>query len=173
LIEALATTRRLHLPMHLAQVNIALPREPLESRALAEFVGALEPVNELADRSPGFIWRLQTDEGDATGIRAFGDDRLIVNMSVWESLVALRAFVYSGEHLGVMRRRREWFEGMAEAFLALWWVPVGRIPSVGEAEERLDHLRRHGPTPHAFTFRQSFDPLTGHPGEDLPDLCPA
>ena len=138
--------------MHLAQVNIALPSEPLDSPLLAEFVAALEPVNALADRSPGFVWRLQTEDGDATGIRAFGDDRLIVNMSVWESLEALRAFVYSGEHLAVMRRRREWFARM-DAFLALWWVPLGHIPTVAEAEERLDHLRAHGPTSAAFTFR--------------------
>jgi heme-degrading monooxygenase HmoA len=158
---------------HLAQINIALPREPLESPLLAEFVAALEPVNALADRSPGFVWRLQTEEGDATAIRAFGDHRLIVNMSVWESLEALRAFVYSGEHVAVMRRRREWFERMAEAFLALWWVPVGHIPTVEEAEERLDHLQAHGPTPHAFTFRQSYAPLGGQGVQDPRDLCPA
>ena len=149
--------------MHLAQVNIALPREPLELPLLAEFVAALEGVNALADRSPGFVWRLQTDDGDATGIRAFGDDRLIVNMSVWESLEALRAFVYSGDHLAVMRRRRQWFERMGEVFLALWWVSIGHIPSVSEAEERLEHLREHGPTPYAFTFREVYQR----------DLCPA
>jgi heme-degrading monooxygenase HmoA len=149
--------------VHLAQINIALPREPIESPLLAEFVAALESVNELADRSPGVVWRLQTEEGDATGIRAFGDDRLIVNMSVWSSLEALRAFVYSGDHLAVMRRRREWFERMGEAFMALWWVPVGHVPTIAEAEERLDHLRNHGPTPHAFTFREHF----------VGDLCPA
>jgi hypothetical protein len=143
---------------HLAQVNIALPREPLDSPALAEFVAALEPVNALADRSPGFVWRLQTEEGDATGIRAFGDDRLIVNLSVWTSLEALRAFVYGSGHLAVMRRRREWFERMAGAFLALWWVPAGHVPRVAEAEQRLEHLRLQGPTPRAFTFRTHFPP---------------
>ena len=158
---------------HLAQVNIALPREPLESQLLAEFVAALEPVNALADRSPGFVWRLQTEDGDATGIRAFGDDRLIVNMSVWQSLEALRAFVYSGDHLAVMRRRREWFERMAEAFLALWWLPVGHIPTVEEAEERLGHLQEHGPTPYAFTFRESYAPLGGQGVHNRSDLCPA
>jgi hypothetical protein len=143
---------------HLAQLNIALPRAPLEDALLADFVAQLDPVNAIADASPGFIWRLQTEDGNATGIRAFGDDRLIINMSVWESLEALRAFVYSSDgHKRVLRRRREWFEHMAEAFLVLWWVPVGHIPSLDEAEERLDHLRAHGPTPHAFNFRQSFD----------------
>ena len=142
---------------HLAQLNIALPREPLDTPLLAEFVAALEPVNAAADAAPGFVWRLQTDEGDATGIRAFGDDRLIVNLSVWESLQALRAFVYTdGVHKTVLRRRREWFDALAEAYLVLWWIPAGHTPSVGEAEAKLDHLRRHGPTPAAFTFRQPF-----------------
>lgn len=158
---------------HLAQVNIVLPREPLESPLLADFVAALEPVNALADASAGFVWRLQTDEGDATAIRGFGDDRLIVNLSVWESLEALRAFVYSGAHVGVMRRRREWFEHL-EVFMALWWVPAGHLPTVEEAEERLAHLRERGPTPHAFTFRQSFAFGGGRvPSYDARDLCPA
>src|SRR3954451_571913 len=109
---------------HLAQLNIALPKEPLDAPLLAEFVAALEPVNAAADAAPGFVWRLQTDEGDATGIRAFGDDRLIVNMSTWVSLEALRAFVYTnGVHKAVLGRRREWFERM-DAYLCLWWVPA-------------------------------------------------
>ena len=94
-------------------------------------------------------------------------------MSVWESLEALRAFVYSGHHVAVMRRRREWFERIGEAFLALWWVPAGHVPSLQEAEERLEHLRRHGPTPHAFTFTQPFEPLTGRTMDAVGDLCPA
>jgi heme-degrading monooxygenase HmoA len=160
--------------MHLAQVNIALPREPLDSPALAQFVAALEPINALADASPGFVWRLQTDDGDATGIRAFGDDRLIVNLSVWESLHALRAYVYSSGHREVLRRRREWFERSGEAFLALWWVPAGTLPTVADAEARLEHLREHGPTPYAFTFRESFPPAgTPEPARDDRELCPA
>jgi hypothetical protein len=149
--------------VHLAQLNLALPREPLDSPALAGFVAQLEPVNAVADASPGFVWRLQTDDGDATGVRGFGDDRLIINMSVWESLEALRAFVYSNRaHLDVLRRRREWFERM-ETYLVLWWVPVGHIPTLEEAEERLDLLRERGPSPDAFTFRSVFER----------DLCPA
>ena len=144
---------------HLAQLNIALPKEPLDSPLLAEFVARLEPVNALADVSPGFVWRLQTEDGDATSIRPFDDERLIVNMSVWESLEALRAFVYTAEgHRSVLRRRREWFEHMREAFLVLWWVPAGQIPSVDEARERLASLQKHGPTEFAFTFREHFSP---------------
>lgn len=142
---------------HLAQVNIALPREPLDAPLLRGFVAALHPVNAIADASPGFVWRLQTEDGDATAVRAFGDDRIIVNLSVWESLDALRAFVYSAPaHREVLARRRKWFERMAEAFLALWWVPVGHLPSVAEAEERVAWLRAEGPTPRAFTFRRHF-----------------
>ena len=147
----------------LAQLNIALPREPLTSPLLLEFIARLDPVNAAADAAPGFVWRLQTEDGDATGIRGFGDDRLIVNMSVWESLEALRAFVYSNRaHLDVLRRRREWFERM-DFHLVLWWVPAGHRPTVGEAEERLDLLRACGPGPDAFTFRSVYER----------DLCPA
>ena len=138
---------------HLAQVNIALPREPLDAPLLADFVAALAPVNAVADASPGFVWRLQTEDGDATAIRAFGDDRLIVNMSVWESVEALRGFVYGEAHAAVLRRRREWFERLAEPETALWWVAAGATPTIGDAEERLAHLRAHGPTSVAFTLR--------------------
>ena len=139
---------------HLAQVNIALPREPLDAPLLAGFVAALAPVNAVADASPGFVWRLQTEDGDATAIRAFGDDRLIVNMSVWESVEALRAFVYGEAHVAVLRRRREWFERLGEPETALWWVPAGTTPTVADAEERLGQLRAHGPTERAFTLRE-------------------
>jgi hypothetical protein len=144
----------------IAQVNIARAREPLDSRLLAEFVAALEPVNALADRSPGFVWRLQTEEGDATSIRAFEDELMIVNLSVWESIDALWRFVYDGKHLEVMRRRREWFERI-ERHLALWWVPAGHRPEVDEAKERLEHLRLRGPGAHAFTFKRHFPPPGG------------
>src|SRR4029079_9128165 len=108
---------------NLAQVNIALPQAPLDSEQLAGFVERLEPVNALADAATGFVWRLQTEDGDATGIRAFGDDRLIVNMSVWSSLEALRQFVYRSGHADVLRRRKEWFESMPQLISALWWIP--------------------------------------------------
>ena len=138
---------------HLAQVNVATVRAPLDSPQLAGFVAALEPINALADHSPGFVWRLQTEDGDATAIRPFGDQRIMVNLSVWESLEALRAFVYASRHLDVMRRRREWFHHMADAYLALWWVPAGTIPTVAEARDRLELLAGKGPTADAFTFR--------------------
>lgn len=148
------------MPVQIAQVNIALPRVPLGSEELADFMALLEPVNALADESPGFVWRLQTDDGDATGIRGFDDDRIIVNMSVWETVDALADFVYRSGHLDVMRRRREWFERI-RMHLVLWWVPAGHQPTVAEAEERLAHLREHGPTPYAFTFKARFPAFGG------------
>ncbi len=160
---------------NIAEVNIALPQAPVDSPLLEEFVALLDPVNALADQSPGFVWRLQTEDGNATAIRAFEDDRLIVNMSVWESIEQLAAFVYRSGHVSVMRRRREWFERI-RFHMVLWWVPDGHLPSVSEAETRLAHLRAHGPTPFAFTFKQRFPapdtPLAPRLDEDLLD-CPA
>jgi Domain of unknown function (DUF3291) len=141
---------------HLAQVNIATLRAPLDGPELAGFVAQLEPINALADRSPGFVWRLQTEDGDATAIRPYEDDRVMVNLSVWASFEALRSFVYATRHLEVMRHRRQWFSRMADPYLALWWVPAGAIPTVAEAKERLELLTRQGPTADAFTFRVPF-----------------
>lgn len=143
---------------HLAQVNIGRLRAPLESPEIAEFVAGLEPINSLADSSPGFVWRLQDDTGDATSIRPFGDDSILVNMSVWESFEALRSYVYDSEHVVYMRRRREWFTKLETALLALWWIPAGTLPTTMDARERLAHLDAHGPSPHAFTFRRAFTP---------------
>jgi Domain of unknown function (DUF3291) len=145
---------------HVAQVNIALPKAPVDTPLLADFMALLDPINALADASNGFVWRLQTEDGNATAIRPFEDERLMVNMSTWESVEALREFVYRSVHVEVMRRRREWFEHM-RMYLALWWVPAGHVPTVQEAKERLAHLREHGPTPYAFTFKQRFDPPGG------------
>src|SRR5215471_5957014 len=163
---------------HLAELNIARFRAPMDAPELADFVAALQPVNALADAADGFVWRLQTEEGDATAIHAFEDPLMLVNMSVWESLEQLRAFAYTNRaHVSIMRRRREFAEAMAEAYLVLWWVPAGHLPSVDEAKERLEVLRASGPTPHAFTFRASFPPPEdGAVAEVVEDdrwLCPA
>lgn len=159
----------------LAQLNVALMKEPLGSPSMADFVANLDRVNALADRAPGFVWRLQTDEGDATALRPMGED-MLVNMSVWQDVVSLHAFVYRSGHVDVMRRRKEWFERMSEAYVVLWWVPRGHRPSLEEAHERLLHLRRHGPRPHAFNFREPFpapdavDPVAAPAGEECPAL---
>src|SRR4051794_6099647 len=140
---------------HIAQLNVALPLEPLDSARLADFMAALDPVNALADSADGFVWRLQSDGGDATDIRGT-DDQIIINMSVWTSLAALRDFVFGGTHVQVMRRRREWFTPMQDAYTVLWWVPAGSRPDVADAERRLDLLRRIGPSADAFTFKVPF-----------------
>ncbi len=142
--------------MHLAQVNIARMRAPLTDSAMADFVARLEEVNALADLSPGFVWRLQGSEGDATYLRPYDDDRMLFNLSVWETFEHLKQYVYRTVHAEVMKQRHSWFERMTDAYLALWWVPIGHVPSVDEAKQRLDGLRISGPTPFAFTFKQSF-----------------
>jgi hypothetical protein len=164
-------------PYHLAQLNIGIPRGPLDGPVMKDFMDALDSVNAVADAAPGFVWRLQTDDGNATGLRAFDDDRLMLNMSVWESLESLRAFVYSSRaHLDVMRRRREFFEQMSELFVVLWWVEAGHVPTIPEAEGRLTLLRAIGPSPDAFTFRRHFPPPSSEDAaavDDERDLCPA
>jgi hypothetical protein len=144
--------------VHIAQVNVARALEPLDSPALADFVAALAPVNALADAAPGFVWRLQTEDGDATAVRIWDDPRVIVNLSVWASLEALWTFVYGGAHVGVMQRRRQWFERPVESHMALWWVPAGTTPTVAEAVARLADHRRDGPAPRAFDFKHPFTP---------------
>jgi hypothetical protein len=142
---------------HLAQLNIGRLRAPVDDPATAEFMSALDPVNALAEASPGFVWRLKTEEGNATSIRAFEDDDLmILNMSVWESVESLADYVYRSAHTPFLQRRREWFERLHETYLVLWWIPAGTLPTIDEALARLDHLRAFGPTAEAFTFRQPF-----------------
>lgn len=155
-----------------AQVNIGRLVAPLDSPQLADFVAGLDPVNAVADGAPGFVWRLQTEDGNATALRAFEQDAdgsdggILINMSVWETVEDLAAFVYGEAHIAVLRRRREWFERLKDAYAALWWVPRGHIPTIGEAEERVKHLRAHGPTAHAFTLKVHFPPPGGgHPGD--------
>lgn len=143
---------------YLAQVNIARASGAVDDPVMAGFVAQLAAINALADRSPGFVWRLQTEDGDATAIRPYADDRILINLSVWEDLGPLRAFVFRSAHTDVMRRRREWFERFPEAYVALWWVTVGHRPSVEEAVARLAHLQFHGPSSKAFTFREAYDP---------------
>jgi hypothetical protein len=159
----------------LAQLNVAVLKAPLDSPPLADFVANLDRVNALAEAAPGFVWRLQTEEGDATALRPLGDD-VLVNMSVWRDAESLNRYVYRSGHVEIMRRRNEWFERMVQAHLVLWWVPRGTRPTLAEAVGRLDHLRRFGPSPHAFTLRQTFAaPDTAQPGASFAfgDSCPA
>lgn len=143
---------------HLAQYNVGRLLQPLEHDSIVGFVDGLEPMNRLAEKSPGFVWRYQTDEGDATALRPYDDDQIIINFSVWTDPDALRAYAYQSEHADYLRRRREWFAAHLESHLVMWWIPAGRIPAIDEADTRLGELRKNGPTERAFTFRSRFDP---------------
>lgn len=139
----------------LAQLNIAIMKEPLESPSMADFVASLDRINALAEAAPGFVWRLQTEQGDATAMRPMGEDTL-VNMSVWRDIESLNRYVYVTAHVDIMRRRKEWFERMRDASVVLWWVRQGHRPTVPEAIAKLELLRTQGPTAEAFTFRHAF-----------------
>lgn len=143
---------------HIAQVNISRLAVLLNSPQLARFIAFLGPIYALAEASPGFVWRFQTEAGDATGLRVYDDDSIIVNFSVWESIEALKNFTYRGNHSEVMRRRSQWFEKMDKQHMALWWVPVGHRPTWAEAQDRLESLRANGETPYAFSFQKPFPP---------------
>jgi hypothetical protein len=140
----------------LAQANVAHMRAPLEDPVMGGFRAQLPRINALADGSPGFVWRLQSDAGDATSTRAFDDPLILFNMSVWESLESLHAYVYKSEHVAPLRARKQWFRLPEGPHLVLWWVPAGHQPSVSEALQKLAHLRTHGATAAAFTFRNPF-----------------
>lgn len=161
---------------HLAQLNVGIIKAPLESPVMADFVNNLDRINALAEASPGFVWRLQTEEGNATALRPTEDENFLVNMSVWEDADSLSRFVFKSAHVEIMRRRREWFDRMVDAYLVLWWVPKGHVPTVDEALARLARVREHGPTPEAFTFRTAFPPPDAAPDRTpfaFGNECPA
>lgn len=143
---------------HLAQLNIGRLLYPLEDPRIADFTNALAEINALAEATPGFIWRLQSVEGNATQIEHpwSADPLMLVNMSVWTDVESLKTYAYKTTHVDFFRRRREWFEPATQAHAVLWWVPAGHVPTLEEAEERLSQLRTQGPTPSAFWFNQVF-----------------
>jgi hypothetical protein len=138
---------------HIAQVNIGRIRAELDDPIMAGFVNRLEEINALADSSPGFVWRLQESTGNATYLRPYDDNQILLNMSVWETVEALRHYVFKTAHAEMLRQRQAWFEKFAGVYTALWWVPAGHIPGIDEAKKRLTHLEAHGPTQFAFTFK--------------------
>lgn len=160
--------------VHLAQLNVGRLRAPMDDPMIDDFRMNLDPINALAEATPGYVWRLQDESGDATSIKAFEDDLEIVNLTVWESIDALADFTYRSGHVAFLRRRREFFDAAVQPILCLWWIPEGAIPTVEEAIARLGHLRTHGPTPTAFTFRHRFSPDDDNAqlGSDR-DTCPA
>lgn len=148
---------------HLAEVNIARMRGPLNSPVMASFAAQLATINAAADNSPGFVWRLE----DAVGVQAYDDPLILVNLSVWESVESLRQFAYRSAHIGPLRERAKWFERMEQAYLAMWWVPAGHVPSVAEARDRLEYRRARGDTAIAFSFAKPF------PEPEAPSADPA
>jgi Domain of unknown function (DUF3291) len=161
----------------LAQVNIARTLAPLDDPLMADFVAQLDTVNALADTSPGFIWRLQTPEGNATDVKAYDDPLIIFNMSVWSSLNDYSNYVYANEslHREVMKQRRRWFERFDGPYTTLWWIEQGHIPNVEEAKERLEYLRIHGETAYAFSIKKQFPSPDANNQllTQLPEECPA
>ncbi len=155
---------------HIAQLDIAKCRADMDDAMMAEFADNLDRINTLAEQSEGFQWRLKDDSGNATGIDAFMDPRVLINLSVWDSLESLQAFVYKTEHTEFLKRRQEWFLKLEKTHMVLWWVPLGHTPSVTEALQRLTRLRRDNETPYAFSFGQTFpasslenqDPITSN-----------
>ncbi len=144
---------------HLAQINIGRLTYPVDDPRSAEFMDNLDPINALAEQSPGFVWRLQDESGNATAIRAFDDETILPNLTVWESIEALKDYVFKSDHARFVRRRREWFEPMDDLpVLTMWWIPAGHVPTLVEAKARIDHLVEHGPSAHAFSFRPTFAP---------------
>lgn len=141
---------------YIAQINIARLKYPLEDPRVAEFVNNLDRINSLAEHAPGFVWRLKDESGNATSIKGFEDDKIIVNMSVWETIDQLFAFTYRSDHVDIFRKRGEWFENKDFVHLALWWIPAGIIPTIEEAREKLELLKSKGPSQEAFTFKKSF-----------------
>ncbi len=146
------------MEFHLAQANWAQMLAPLDSPRMADFVKQLDPVNRAADEAPGFVWRLQTETGDATAIRAFEDETVLFNLSVWESFESLRTYVYKADHGAVLRQRAKWFATADRPPVALWWIPKGTLPDAEEGRRRLELLWELGPTTEAFSMRQRFGP---------------
>jgi len=145
------------MPYHLAQINIGRLIAPIDDPRIAGFVSQLDPINALADQAPGFVWRLQSAAGNATGIEYTAEEPgMMLNMSVWESVETLRDFVYRSQHLQVFKDRAKWFEKLEEPYYCLWWVRAGHIPTVAEGRDRLRHYQLHGATPYAFWFSQLF-----------------
>ncbi|HEX7471557.1 MAG TPA: DUF3291 domain-containing protein [Candidatus Limnocylindrales bacterium] len=159
--------------VELAQLNIARARAPLDEPAMDGFVSRLAEINALGEASPGFVWRLtDASGGDATGIRAYDDPLIIVNLTVWADIDELFAFAYRTRHAELFRARRDWFVPLGSPSLVLWWVPAGHRPTIAEARERLDHLAANGPTAHAFSLKSRFGPDAGAPAPPGPEPAP-
>ena len=140
----------------LAQMNVAKAVAEMDDEVMTGFVSRLDEINALADQAPGFVWRLQSEEGDATSINVFDDDLKLINMSVWDSIESLKTFVYQSVHVELIQGREAWFSKMALAHQVLWWIPTGHIPTEEEGKEKLALVEELGPDQEAFTFGRPF-----------------
>jgi hypothetical protein len=131
---------------------------PIYHPVMADFVANLDAINNMAEKSPGFVWRLKGNDNNATAIKIFDDEFLIINMSVWETKEALFDFTYTSEHVGILRRKKQWFSPMGESHMAFWYVLSGQEPTPQEAEKRLTYFNEHGQTPYSFTLNSNFCP---------------
>ena len=143
---------------HLAEVNIARMLAPLTDPVMAGFVARLDEINALADGSSGFIWRFQGDSGNATYLRPYDDDRILFNLSVWESVEHLKQYTYRSQHSELVRQRKDWFSKFDGPYYTMWWIAAGHIPTIEEAKTRLEYLRANGECDYAFSFKKTFPP---------------
>lgn len=144
---------------HIAQINVArMLGVNIEDPIMREFKDNLDSINELAESSEGFIWRLKDDTNNASNFNPYDDEQIIVNISVWDSLKALESFTYKTFHSEFIRRRKEWFSKFGKAYYALWWIREGEIPTIEQCVTKLDHLQKNGPAKEVFNFKQFFPP---------------
>ena len=143
--------------MHLAQLNIAHAIAPMDSPIMVDFVNNTDRINALAEKSPGFIWRLTDDQGEnAYSIQVFDDPAMLTNMSVWKDRESLFNYVYSTDHVEIFKRKKEWFSKLKGMHMVLWYIEEGHIPTLAEGKERLEFLQKHGETEYAFTFKSKY-----------------
>jgi hypothetical protein len=143
---------------HLAQLNIGTALDSMESEVMKDFTDNLELINGIGENSPGFVWRLKDESGDATAIEFTDDPNVLVNLTVWQDPQSLKDFVFKTQHATFLARKKEWFKPVSEATYVLWWIPEGHIPSLEEAKAKLDHLNEHGESPSAFSFKKLYGP---------------
>ena len=142
---------------HLAQLNVGRTRHDVEAPEMAGFMDNLDRVNAIAERSPGFVWRMQDESGNATGIKPTEDPRFITNLSVWKDFGSFEHFVWNTVHKQFYRRKAEWFEPFGRPHFVMWHIAEGEIPTLDEALDRLDDLTRNGPTDRAFGWERFAD----------------
>ena len=145
--------------MHLAQLNIAEAKDSMESAVMADFVANIDRINLLAESSPGFVWRMTDEDGENSyHMQLFDSEYIVTNMSVWKDRDSLFEFTYRTAHVEIFKRRKEWFNAFKSSHMVMWFIPVGHIPTIEEAKERLEYLNTNGPSPYAFTFKDNYQP---------------